>query len=40
MPNTLIEYLCAKCVKSANQSVRYVSRLGELFYGLTWLSKY
>jgi hypothetical protein len=25
MPNTLNEFLCAKCVKSANQSIRYVS---------------
>jgi hypothetical protein len=35
MPNTLIEFLCAKYVKSANQSIRYVSRLSELFYVLT-----
>jgi hypothetical protein len=26
-------------VRSANQGKRYVSRLGELFYVLTWLSK-
>jgi hypothetical protein len=32
MPNTVIEYLCAR---SANQRQRYVSRLGELFYLLT-----
>jgi hypothetical protein len=31
MPNTLFEYLCAKCVKGANQSKRYVSRLSTLF---------
>jgi hypothetical protein len=31
MPNTLIEYLCAKYVKGANQSKRYVSRLSTLF---------
>jgi hypothetical protein len=26
-------------VRSANQGKRYVSRLGKLFYVLTWLSK-
>jgi hypothetical protein len=31
MPNTLFEYLCAKCVKGANQSKRYVSRLSTVF---------
>jgi hypothetical protein len=31
MSNTLFEYLCAKYVKGANQSKRYVSRLSTLF---------
>jgi hypothetical protein len=31
MPNTLFEYLCAICVKGANQSKRYVSRLSTMF---------
>jgi hypothetical protein len=39
MPNTLIEHLCAKCVKSANQSARYVSRLSILYCILICLSK-
>jgi hypothetical protein len=30
-PTRLIKYLCAKCVKGANQSKRYVSRLSTLF---------
>jgi hypothetical protein len=31
MSNTLFEYLCAKYVKGANQSKRYISRLSTLF---------
>jgi hypothetical protein len=31
MSNTLFEYLCAKYVKGANQSKRYISRLTTLF---------
>jgi hypothetical protein len=31
MSNTLFEYICAKYVKGANQSKRYVSRLSTLF---------
>jgi hypothetical protein len=31
MSNTLFKYLCAKYVKGANQSKRYVSRLSTLF---------
>jgi hypothetical protein len=39
MPNTLIEFLCAKGMKSANQSIRYVSKLSILFCILICLSK-
>jgi 23S rRNA maturation mini-RNase III len=39
MPNTLFEFLCAKCVERANQSIRYVSRLSMLFCVLMCLSK-
>jgi hypothetical protein len=38
-PTRLIKFLCAKYVRSAKQRQRYVSRIGELFYVLTWLSK-